>query len=148
MDLDKIPFRPTVASAFYALMPWILANVYLTLVLNWPGMETEIHKLSLEEMKRIPQMNFIFCCYGLLVVLLLLTEKIWGCIVVHSFIIVGFFIGIGIIYAVLVPLQVLVNPYISAALLINSVIAISAMFMFYLELIKRWYKKHKPTSPQ
>ena len=140
MDLDKIPFRPTVASAFYALMPYLLANVYMTLVINWPGMQPELHKLNMHQLGMIPQLNFAFCIYGIATVVALILERFIGAMIVHAIIIFGFFLGIGIIYAVIVPLQVLVNPYISAALLINSVIAILAMVMFYVELIKRWAK--------
>lgn len=143
MTIKNIHFRATVGSAFYALMPYILANAYMTLVLNWPGMETEIHKLDLQKMQLIPQLNFAFCIYAIATILFLLLERFIGVIIVHGVIICGFFLGIGILYAVLVPLQVLVNPYISAVILINSVISILSMFLFYYELIDRWFEIRK-----
>lgn len=143
MDLDKIPFRPTIASAFYALMPYLIANAYLTLVVNWPGMAAELYKLDLKQMSIIPQLNFIYCCYAIFVILLLLTERWMGAFVVHMSIVGAFILGIGIIYAVIVPLQVLVNPYISGALILNSIIAIFSMCMFYYEVIRRWWNKGK-----
>lgn len=143
MDINKIPFRPTIAAAFYALMPYLIANAYLTLVVNWPGMAYELHKLNLKQMSLIPQLNFLYCVYAMWVILALLVERWIGVIITHGLIVVAFLLGIGIIYAVLVPLQVLVNPYISGALILNSIIAIFAMVMFYYEVIRCWWNTRK-----
>ncbi len=146
MDINRIPFRPTIASAFYALMPYLIANAYLTLVVNWPGMAAELHRLDLKQMGVIPQLNFIYCFYAMFVIALLLTEKWVGSVITHAAIIGGFLLGIGIIYAVAVPLQVLVSPYISGALILNSIIAIFSMCMFHYEVIRRWWNNRKKRS--
>lgn len=141
MEVDttnNVRVRSTTIAALYALMPYILANMYLTLVVNWPGISIELVKLSLTDMHRIANINFIFCLYSLGALLMLILEKMIGAVVCHIAIIVGFLMGIGIIYTVVVPLRVVVHPYITAAIMIGSVVAIYSMLRFYVRLFKRW----------
>ena len=144
MQHYELRVRPTLLSAFYALMPYLLADAYLKLVVNWPGMESQLSKLDIVQLQKIAGMNFTFILYSIGVIMAILLERILTPVVVHILIVLGFLLGIGIVYATIVPLQVLVHPYISIAIIINTIIAIYAMFMFYYGLIRRWSRRMYP----
>ena len=144
MQHYELRVRPTLLSAFYALMPYLLADAYLKLVVNWPGMESQLSKLDIVQLQKIAGMNFTFILYSIGVIMAILLERILTPVVVHILIVLGFLLGIGIVYATIVPLQVLVHPYISIAIIINTIIAIYAMFMFYYGLIRRWSRRTDP----
>lgn len=140
MNLENLQIKPVTLAAWFAMMPWVVANMYLMLVLNWPGVREQLHTLNLEDMQRIANLNFFFCLYTLGTTAVLITDRYLklGSILTHGFLIFGFLLGIGIVYAVVYALQGVVSSYINGAIMIDTLIALYGLFMFYVDVITRW----------
>lgn len=146
MNLEDMKIKPVTLAAWFALMPWVVANMYLTLIVNWPGVSEKLHTLNLEDMGRIANLNFFFCLYALGVVAVLITDRYLklGSILTHSFLIFGFLVGIGIVYAVAYALRGVVSHFINGAIILDTIIAIYGLFMFYVDVITKW--RHRDTE--
>lgn len=140
MKNRTITIKSVYISAMFALIPYILGNMYLTLVVNWPSVTSQLGLLELDKMGKIAQINFYFCFYALYVVALLFIKQWVGYFIVYLSIFIGFLMGIGLLYSVVVALQPVVNSYISAAILINTLVGIYGMAVFHYELVRDWVK--------
>jgi hypothetical protein len=150
MDLDNLKIRPVHLAALFGIMPWALANMYLTLVVNWPELKPLISTLSLYDLGVVGSLNFYFCIYTLAVIVLLIVERRVRSLtlVCHGFIIFGFCVGIGIVYAVIYAVRSVVSMYIQYAVLLNSFLSLYGLFMFYVDLYLRWHRPNGENKTQ
>lgn len=148
MNLDNLKIRPVHLAALLGLMPWVIANMLLTLVVNWPGSQELVSTLHLPDLQVVGAMNFYFCIYVLTVIVILILHRYipYTALICHALIIFGFCVGIGIVYAVIYAVRGIVSTCISYAVILDSFLALYGLFMFYVDMFLRWRRPNSDNN--
>lgn len=150
MDLENLKIRSLHVLGLLGLMPWVIANMYLTLVVNWPDAKSAVEGMNIEDLHVVGAMNFYFCIYTLVVILALILQRYCGAmtLICHGLIIFGFCVGIGIVYAVIYAVRGVVSSYINAAVLLDTFFALYGLIMLYLDMFLKWHKNSADKNKQ